>query len=196
MKRQNDSHWILPKHVVAFIGVAGSGKDFQCSRLVELGYEKMAFADALREISFAALGIPYDEGIEKYEELKRTPFINGKTLREFMEALGTEGIRKYNKDFWVNCVKKKILESKSNVCISDMRFVNEYWAIRDLCQEFDFEFDVYFCDYHSERYQKFNPHPSAVLAQHLRDYYKIKDGTNITLSLPSMINEMLEDRVL
>ena len=63
----------MTRKVIAFAGKAGSGKDYRCSVLVKNhGYAKMAFADALRKIAFATLGISFAEGMEKYEELKRT----------------------------------------------------------------------------------------------------------------------------
>ena len=64
------------RKVIAFIGVEGSGKDFSCQRLLMTkGFEKMAFADCLRDVAFQTIGIPYKYGIQKYEELKKLIYL-------------------------------------------------------------------------------------------------------------------------
>lgn len=175
------------KQVVAFIGVAGSGKDYRCRELGKQGYTTVSFAEPLRRISFTALGIPYDEGMKDYERLKQTKFINGLTLREFMEKLGTEGIRAFDDKFWVNCALKTIEDTKGDVCISDMRFLNEYQGVRNFCANNNYDFKVIFCDYKSERYQKYNSHISAQLAQFLRDNLNCKDGEDITIKISKVL---------
>ena len=88
------------RKIVAFAGKAGSGKDFRCQQLLKQGnYKRMAFADALRKIMFLTLGIPFEQGMEHYEELKETPLYNGQNLRQMLEHLGTERIRHYDNDF-------------------------------------------------------------------------------------------------
>lgn len=161
----------MVRKIVAFAGVQGSGKDYRCQQLEKIDYKKMAFADALRKILFVTLGIPYELGMEKYEELKQTPLYNGQTLRHMLEHLGTEGIRKYDNDFWVKCLIKDIedLPEDVNVCISDLRFYNEYKYIKEFCDSKGYAFEFIFCDYHSERYQMNNPHASARLANFLKD---------------------------
>ena len=57
------------KEIVAFIGRAGSGKDYQCNLL---GYKKVAFADALRDIAFSSLNLDPDISLKHYESLKST----------------------------------------------------------------------------------------------------------------------------
>ena len=92
----------MVKKVTAFVRVQRSGKSYRCAQLVKQGdYVTLAFADALRKILFVTLGIPYEEGMATYEELKHTPLYNGQTLRNMLDHLGTEGIRKYDNDFWV-----------------------------------------------------------------------------------------------
>ena len=48
-------------------------------------------------------------------------------FRAFLEKLGTQGIRKYDNDFWCKCLVNTLKEKNyKKVCISDMRFINEY----------------------------------------------------------------------
>lgn len=162
----------MVKRIVAFAGHEGSGKSYQASLLVNnKGYHKMAFADALRKILFVTLGISYERGMEQYDELKKTPIYNGQTLRNMLEHLGTEGIRKYDNDFWARCLIKDLSETPEdeNICIEDLRFYNEYKYLKDFCDEKGYQFDFVFCDYHSDRYRADNPHPSARLANFLKE---------------------------
>lgn len=159
------------KIIVAFIGRAGSGKDYQCSILQEHGYKKLAFADALRDVAFSSLGIPVPFGMARYDEMKSNDecikvvtedSYHHLSFRKFLELLGTQGIRKYDNNFWANALVKQIKDNKYNkICISDMRFINEYNAVSQFCEDNDYEFQVRFCDYHSDRYQKDNDHQSA-----------------------------------
>lgn len=186
----------MVRKVVAFAGKAGSGKDYRCKQLVNnQGYTQLAFADALRKIAFITLGIPYNEGMEKYEELKKTPILsNGLTLRNILENLGTEGIRKYDSNFWVKCLVHDIeeLDDDVNVCISDLRFYNEYEGLKNHCDTYGYDFEFIFCDYRSDRYQEYNTHASARLAQFLYDI-GLRDGDLISDEImKEYINSMKE----
>lgn len=171
----------MTRSIIAFAGFQGSGKDYRCNELVQTqGYTKLAFATALRRITFTALGYTYEYGMEHYEELKQTELINGMTLRNIMEKLGTEGIRHYDNDFWVRCLIHDIeeLPEDANVCISDLRFYNEYDGIKQYCDEKGYEFKLIFCDFHSERYDNKNTHASAKLASFLSGI-GYKDGAEV-----------------
>ena len=171
----------MVRKIVAFAGRAGSGKDYHCQQLVKQGnYKQMAFANALRKILFLTLGMSFEEGMEKYEELKKTPIFNGQTLRHMLEHLGTEGIRAYDNDFWAKCLIKDIdkVPEELNICVSDLRFHNEYKALKNYCDEHGYEFEFIFCDYHSDRYQEYNPHASARLAEFLKEV-GYEDGDHI-----------------
>lgn len=158
------------RKVRAFCGFEQSGKDYSCKRLLMTkGYKKVAFADALKDVAFATLGIDPAWGLEHYEELKRKELFNGLTFRNILEHLGTEGIRKYDRDFWAKAVLKTIKECPNNVCISDLRYANEYMVVRDYCETNGIDFKLVFCDYHSEGYKDDNPHESAMLARFLKD---------------------------
>lgn len=162
----------MVRKIVAFAGYAGSGKDYRCHQLEKLGnYKKMAFADALRKIAFCTLGFSYEYGMEHYDELKANPVVNGLNFRQILERLGTEGIRAYDKDFWAKCLLKDIDEIPEaiNICVSDLRFHNEYKYLKEYSDERGYEFEFIFCDYHSDRYQEYNPHASARLAAFLKD---------------------------
>lgn len=164
------------KRIITFIGRAGSGKDYQCTLLEEQGFKKLAFADALRDIASKSLMISDEELKEHYEWMKQNNCICVKTekmtwwlnFRTFLERLGTNGIRKYDPDFWINCLLKIIEDNKyDKICISDMRFINEYIKIREFALNNNYEFKCIFCDYHSNRYQENNNHETAKLSNKL-----------------------------
>ncbi len=169
----------MVKKVIAFLGFQGSGKDYKCKQLEMQGYRRVAFADALREVAFSMLNIPFNEGMRKYDELKKTELINGFTFRNILEHLGS-GIRKYDKDFWVKTILKDIKNSTENICISDMRYVNEYKIISEFCKENNIEFHAYLSDYHSDRYDSNNTHVSAQLASYLVKDLHLQDLQEVT----------------
>ena len=156
------------RKIRAFCGKAGSGKDYSAQRLMMTkGFKKAAFADALREIAFNIIGISFEEGMEKYDELKQTSLINSLTFRNILENLGSS-VRKYDKDFWAKTVLKVIDSCVDNICISDLRYTNEYWVLKDYADKHNIDFKLVFCDYKSNRYQEENPHESAQFAAYLK----------------------------
>lgn len=156
------------RKVIAFCGKAGSGKDYSAQRLFRtMGFKTVAYADALRDIAFEIIGVPFDIGMKCYDRLKQTELINGLTFRNILENLGS-GVRKYDKDFWARTVLKYIKETQDNVAISDLRYSNEYFIVKEYCDDNNIDFKLVFCDYKSERYQEENPHESAKLADYLQ----------------------------
>ena len=116
----------MVRKIIAFAGFQGSGKDYRCQQLVKQGnYKQLAFADALRDIAFSSLSINKEIGQKYYEDLKAFNCIEvmvcdreQRTLqqhiqmnfRQFLEYMGTEGIRKYDKDFWARALVNTINE--------------------------------------------------------------------------------------
>ena len=157
------------RKVIAFCGFEKSGKSYSAQRLMMTRkFKHLAFADALRDVAFNIIGMNFADGMKQYEELKKTDLINGLTFRNILENLGS-GIRKYDKDFWVRAVIKLISNCPDNVCISDLRYPNEYLLLKDFCDKNEIEFKLVFCDYHSEDYRDDNPHESARFAKYLKE---------------------------
>lgn len=155
------------RKVVAFLGVQGSGKSYNAKKLVkDFGYVKLSFADALREMAFKVLGMDFNEGMSKYDELKRTEIYNGQNFRNILENLGS-AVREYSEDFWANVIINKIDSTDCNICIDDMRYINEYFIVYNYCKLNNIEFKAYFCNYRSDVYTTDNPHESAKLANFL-----------------------------
>ena len=141
--------------IIGISGKIGSGKDhFSDIAVNEFNFTKIPFAKALKNevIDFLIeFNIPYKLSniwgtqSEKEEELSFPSYFDfssmvekymflekkcrGLTFRLLMQLWGTEYRRLQDKDYWV----KKTLLSISKydkVVISDMRFMNEYMAIK------------------------------------------------------------------
>ena len=157
------------RKVIAFCGFESSGKSYSCKRLLTtMGFEKTSFAHILRDVAFSTIGISFEEGMKKYDELKTTQIVGNLTFRNILENLGS-AVRKYDEDFWARGVLKFIQETPKNVCIDDLRYPNEYRVLKKYCEANDIEFQLIFCDYHSESYREDNPHESAQLAKFLKN---------------------------
>ena len=156
------------RKIIAFCGFQNSGKDYSCKRLmVTKGFQKVAFADALRDITFSTFGLSNEDGMSNYENLKKTEFVNGLTFRNILENLGS-AIRKYDRKFWAKTVLYQIKNTSKNICISDLRYKNEFLVLKNFCSKNDIEFKLVFCDYKGENYDADNPHESARMAKYLK----------------------------
>jgi hypothetical protein len=121
------------KKVIAFTGPKGVGKttfanyfaDWAILELSELTYASVcSFAQPIKEMLKPLL----DSWAFNAENKEKAEFgLCGKTPREMLQTLGTEWGRKLiGKDIWLEVMKDRISDSKSNlILIDDLRFVNE-----------------------------------------------------------------------
>ena len=73
------------RKVIAFCGFEQSGKDYSAKRLMlTRKFKKLAFADVLRDVAFNTIGLSYNDGMAKYEELKQTNLIDNLTFRNIL----------------------------------------------------------------------------------------------------------------
>lgn len=121
--------------IVAFTGVAGSGKSTATRHLVERhGYTLVKFAGPLKDM-MRAIGLD-ERQIEG--DLKETPceWLQGKTPRHAMQTLGTQWGRDcIGKDFWLELWRRRVeivFADGGRVVTDDCRFPNEAQAIRRL----------------------------------------------------------------
>lgn len=149
-----------------FVGVIGSGKNYQQERLVKEGWVAIDFKDELIDMCSDLVGydirqdydtfkryiIGFDKAhsaLEKpltdrqYEDFN-TGCLEGSPLamtgRRLLQRMGTEVMRKRDPDYWVNAWRKKVdaaLRDGKNVAVADVRFQNEAEAIKG------FEFQSY-----------------------------------------------------
>lgn len=175
--------------LIVFVGVIGSGKGFQSDMLIERGYIKVDFADALRQECYDMLDLPYLDP-EEYDKFKKelVPFntkveefcikygypknLDGNILpngeltgRILLQHVG-EIKRKQDPNYWVKQWKikvDKILEKGGKVVSSDARHFNEIMESTNCV----YPSIVVFCNYVSDRYDATNPHISEEMAQYI-----------------------------
>lgn len=121
--------------LIGLNGVAQSGKDSAAKFLIELGWKRIAFADAVREAALAINPIVFDYDDDGYPEAtclsslvdnlgwdiaKQNP-----EVRRLLQVIGTEAGRNiHGPDCWVLAAENK-LEPNRNHVFTDVRFPNE-----------------------------------------------------------------------
>lgn len=126
-----------------YSSVMGSGKTELTNVLVnQHGYAPVKFAGCLKEmlkVLLVTAGMHPTETLRYTDgDLKETPipFFGGKTCRWMMQTLGTDwGRRLITPTIWIDVAKAKILRLLNDgwrVVVDDMRFENEYEAIKEL----------------------------------------------------------------
>lgn len=127
------------KLIALYSPAAQSGKSTVASYLNNRGYRTIKFASILKDMIRTMLhgaGIPM-EIVERMVEgdLKEQPirFSNelSVTPRALMQTLGTEWGRSINPDLWADLTLAKAKASRSPVVIDDLRFPNEFDAVRN-----------------------------------------------------------------
>lgn len=136
--------------ILGLSGYARSGKDEAAKVLVEeFGFERIAFADKLRDFLYALnpVVIGWDEDgygkkVRIVEEVryviedfgwdgyKESPFANN--MREYLQRLGTEAGRQVLWDsIWIDAAFAGTDPKENNYVITDVRFPNEAEAVRE-----------------------------------------------------------------
>jgi len=130
--------------LIGMIGRRRSGKDSFATTLVsELGYDRVAFADPLREAALALdplvgpASLPGDL-TSSYRRLSEVVETLGwerakdcvPEVRAVLQRLGTDAIRSLDDTFWVRTAMARVEASSAPVVVTDCRFPNEAEAIR------------------------------------------------------------------
>lgn len=126
---KKDTTYFCKYKIIAFCGLAGSGKDTAAAALKPLGYTLLKFADPLKDLVCNVYGFTREQ-LED-QEFKSTPHPNlgGQTPRHALQWLGTEGFRSVYENTWVDYTLREI-QKYPYVVISDCRFPNEALAIQ------------------------------------------------------------------
>lgn len=121
----------FPRVLIAFTGLAGSGKSTAAKHLVEsLGYTRLRFAGPLKDM-MRALGLTEAE-IEGDRKEVPCDLLGGKTPRYAMQRLGTEfGRDMIASDLWIRAFNAALAKVPPGVpvVVDDCRFSNESDAI-------------------------------------------------------------------
>jgi hypothetical protein len=136
--------------IIGFSGRKGSGKTELAKICEEYGFKKLSMAHPLKEMASHILHFNIDElqstkekiiswvpskedilfisrktGIEEKFINESLKDVKIETVRDFLQYIGTNVIRKYNTDWHVNELKKFIHDKSINYVFDDIRFRNE-----------------------------------------------------------------------
>lgn len=122
---------------IAIVGRAGHGKDTIGEVLVEAGAERVAFADPIKEMAHAGLGIDrevlWGPAHVKEEVLAEW----GCSVRHILQTLGTEWGRVHvDQDLWVKLalsryIPKREAAGQLDFVVTDVRYLNEARLLRE-----------------------------------------------------------------
>jgi glutaredoxin-related protein len=178
----------MESRIKSFIGVIGSGKDYQCNKLIREGeWVSTAFAKGLRDMCWKVLGwSPKDD--EEYEAFKKglvnIPNFGYVVGRIMLQNIGSMA-RTWDEGVFCNAWRDDVLcylRSGLNVCCSDLRALNE------LLTSYKMGSNIIFTNYISDRYDCTQTHESERLAQFLI-YKGFKDLQVLTKGDIDMIYE-------
>lgn len=195
--------------ITAFIGVIGSGKNFQQERLVKQGFVPLDFKDALLDMASDLVGYDVRTNYEYFKynlvgltvpvprdhrAMQRQPahqvtdriivdYPAAMTGRMLLQRLGTEVMRKRDPDYWANAwydeARHHVVAGKS-IVVADCRFHNEVEYIKRTAALVGTKAKFIFCDYRSSRYNATTHHESERMAQELLSL-GYKDGQELSL---------------
>ena len=125
---------LVRERVVGISGYVGAGKDAAASHLVQAGFTRIAYADALKEVAYAAN--PVVGGIFRKRRLQELVDKVGwdvakqrREVRRFLQHLGSEGGRAVlGGQIWVDTLFRR--STAADLVIPDARYANEMSAIR------------------------------------------------------------------
>ena len=121
------------KPIIAFTGLAQSGKTTAANAFVSIGYDRMSFAEPIKAM--------VQHLTPCSDKNARPPSLCGKTLREVYQTLGTDWGRKMvGDDIWILAGRARLemllgdVESDiiKGIVIDDIRFDNEAELIRNM----------------------------------------------------------------
>jgi hypothetical protein len=119
--------------IIAFTGLAQSGKTTAANAFISIGYDRMSFADPLKAMVRSLTSVTDKDA--------RPPELCGKSLREVYQSLGTEwGRGMVGSDIWIRAGQRRLatlmgdVESGAihGIVLDDVRFSDEASLVREL----------------------------------------------------------------
>jgi hypothetical protein len=127
----------MSRILIAFTGLAGSGKTTAALHLVEqYGYARVRFADPIKKIC-ADVGLTEAEINGNRKELP-CDMLGGKSPRWLQQWIGTECFREQvHPDFWVRAWRRAVdkfdqLPFAQHIVVDDCRFPNEAETVKGM----------------------------------------------------------------
>jgi hypothetical protein len=123
----------MTKPIIAFTGLAQSGKTTAANAFISIGYDRMSFAEPIKAMVQCLT--------PRLDKDARPLSLCGKSLREVYQSLGTDwGRNMIGENIWVNAGRSRIetllgdVESDiiRGIVIDDIRFDNEAELVRNM----------------------------------------------------------------
>lgn len=118
--------------ILGFAGKARSGKDSAANVTLKHGFERFAFADALKKAAAEMFDLPVEHFYASSLKDTVVEYWN-MTPREMMLKLGTDAAHPiFGKDVWVRRLHLDVMKSKvKRISITDVRFEHEADYVRN-----------------------------------------------------------------
>ena len=109
----------LPK-LIGFTGMAYNGKSTAANFLVDLGYTKLSFSNAVKEMA-----------IKYFKVSKEDAYINKPPhVRTILQGIGSMMREETHPDFWATKALSKCTDASILYTIDDVRYINEAKMIK------------------------------------------------------------------
>ena len=129
--------------IIGLCGLISAGKDTVADILVEQGFEKVSFADKLKDGVSTIFGwdramLEGDTDESRQWREQRDDFWSNETKMEItprlvLQLFGTDCMRNgFDEGIWVSTLKKQMLDNPGNYVIPDVRLRNEQDMIREI----------------------------------------------------------------
>lgn len=118
-----------PGALIGFAGWSRSGKDTAAAALLPLGYERVAFADKLRELVYATNAVV--RGMVNRIGWEGAKEVNGDFIVNQLVDVGEACRQVFGADFWVEQAVER-MDFLGRYVIPDVRYPNELHIIEDL----------------------------------------------------------------
>jgi hypothetical protein len=173
--------------IIAFSGKRGVGKTAGANYLINYGFTKVSFGEALKKKAMEFFPFTYQELYGNKKELQFS--IYDWSPRDFMIALGNFA-RYFDKDYWIRAALPSG-KTKKNIVIDDCRYLNEARLIKEQGGKI----------IRIERYKKDNPYkteihdPSEEELDDFKDFdFRVNEVENLTLtSLYHRLDHIMDD---
>lgn len=201
------------KHLIVFIGLKTTGKDYSSKPYIEKGFKKIALADSLRSMLWNILGYEPNTSFT-YDDMKKTCLtaekevklfkfipsykdVNITSFRKMLQNLGSTMKSMFGEDYWVKVWYNKVIEADCNVVCTDVRFPNEIKKALSLKNK-GYNVDFIWCCWSGADFKDIlkDTHESEALAQFIywhQSEYNLADGTNISHKLLKKILKDFEE---
>ena len=120
---------------IGLIGHAGCGKDTVAARLVHHGFERVAFADAVRNVLLNVNPLVTTDGMRLRDLVEAQGWDTAKRqypeVRELLQRLGAGARAALGESVWLDHALRRVDALPGPVVVSDVRYRNEAIALRN-----------------------------------------------------------------